>query len=70
MGAMRNKAIRRDVEAADFDEAELDDLRVEGPHEGTEEERYSLGGASSDEDEEKKDISASLNGHTNEKGKG
>lgn len=70
MGAMRNKAIRRDVEAADFDEAELDDLRVEGPHEGTEEDRYSLGGASTDEDEEKQGVSVNLNGNTDEKGKG
>ncbi|KAL8831963.1 MAG: hypothetical protein Q9191_000562 [Dirinaria sp. TL-2023a] len=54
MGGLRNNGHRRDVEAADFDEAELDDLHVEQPHEGTEEERYSLGGASSDEEDEKK----------------
>ena len=41
----------RDVEAADFDEAELDDLHVTSPHDEGNEEPYSLGGASSDEDE-------------------
>ena len=55
-GSSRTKQNRRDVEAADFDEAALDDLHVEGPHEGIEEERYSLGGASSDEDDEKQGV--------------
>lgn len=41
--------MRRDVEAADFDESELDDLAARRPVEG--EERYSLGGMSSDEEE-------------------
>ena len=50
----------RDVEAADFDEAELDDLHVASPYdEGSE--RYSLGGASDDEDEREK---ARPNEHT------
>ena len=72
MGGLRNKGHRRDVEAADFDEAELDDLHVGEPHEGIEEERYSLGGASSDEEDEKKpgQTNGHANGHTKEEGKG
>ena len=46
----RRKPQGRDVEAADFDEAELDDLHVSGPHD---EERYRVGGESSDDDEAK-----------------
>jgi carboxypeptidase D len=43
----------RDVEAADFDESELDDLHVASPdaHDDRAEARYSLGGESSDEEE-------------------
>ena len=63
MGALRNKNNRRDVEAADFDEAELDDLHVEEPDDGMREERYSVGGASSDEEEEKRD--GQSNGNAN-----
>ena len=46
----------RDLETADFDESELDDLHVASPdpHGGEPEGRYSLGGASSDEDEKDK----------------
>ena len=47
---------RRDVEAADFDESELDDLHVVGPHEeqgAASGGRYSLGGISDDEGDEK-----------------
>ena len=51
-----------DVEAADFDESELDDLQVVRREDGMERERYSLGGASSDEEEE-------MNGHGNGNGK-
>jgi len=43
---MTDGLMRRDVEAADFDEGELDDLHSPAP--GVE--RYSLGGASSDEE--------------------
>ena len=52
----------RDVETADFDESELDDLHVTSPdpHDEEPEGRYSLGGASSDEDEKRK-----ANGHPN-----
>jgi len=46
---MQENGMRRDVEAADFDESELDDLAARRPVEG--EERYSLGGMSSDEEE-------------------
>lgn len=40
----------RDVEAADFDEAELDDLHVASPDVHGDEERYSLGGDSDDDE--------------------
>lgn len=50
----RRKPQGRDVEAADFDEAELDDLHVASPRDDGGEERYSLGGASSDEEEDKR----------------
>ena len=50
----RRKPQGRDVEAADFDEAELDDLHVASPRDDGVEERYSLGGASSDEEEDKR----------------
>lgn len=40
----------KDVEAADFDEGELDDLHVVEPREDRGERRYSIGGESSDED--------------------
>ena len=59
----------RDVEAADFDESELDDLHVASP-EGQEdgvEERYSLGGDSEDEDIGRQNGHA--NGHTDGKEK-
>ena len=56
----------RDVEAADFDEAELDNLHPTASGPVPDEQRYSLGGDSSDdEDHEKyKDISPA-NGYTN-----
>lgn len=66
----RSKQNLGDVEAADFDEAELDDLHVEEPHEGIEGERYSVGRASSDEEDEKKGSRGDLNGHVNEKRNG
>lgn len=68
MGGLRNNGHRRDIEAADFDEAELDDLHVEEPHEGIDEGRYSLGGASSDDNNEKRpeQPNGHANGHTKE----
>ena len=58
---LRRKPLGRDVEAVDFDEAELDDLHVTSPLDEGNEERYSLGGMSSDEDEGKPKNGA--NGH-------
>jgi carboxypeptidase D len=60
-GHSRSGRNGRDVEAADFDESELDDLHVVEPREegeGAAEERYSLGGDSDEEDEK-------VNGHAN-----
>lgn len=59
-GTVHPKPHGRDIEAADFDEGELDDLHVATPHEDGSEERYSLGGESSDEEKYGK---AKLNGH-------
>lgn len=61
---IRNKRQGRDVEAADFDESELDDLHVASPdphHDGVEE-RYSLGGGDSDEEGKGKSV-GHANGH-------
>lgn len=44
--SFRNKRTGRDVEAADFDESELDDLHVVTPTEDMDRDRYSVGGAS------------------------
>ena len=47
----RDKSANEDIEAADFDETELDNLHVASPREADiSRERYSLGGASSDEE--------------------
>lgn len=46
--SLRNKSVPRDVEAADFDEAELDELHLRGPQGG--EPRYSIGSASDEDD--------------------
>jgi carboxypeptidase D len=46
----RVKRSNRDVEAGDFDEGELDDLHVQTPTEGTDHERYSIGGEGSDDE--------------------
>lgn len=59
--SFRHKRGNRDVEAADFDESELDELRVRSPTEDID--RYSVGSASDDDEGEKPD-----NGHTNGKG--
>ena len=64
---MQENGMRRDVEAADFDEAELDDLHVVRPGEADmERERYSLGGMSSDE--EGRDHQKGIKGHANGNG--
>lgn len=57
--SFRNKRANRDVEAADFDESELDELHVETPIEA---DHYSVGSASDDEDGEKP-----VNGHAHGK---
>lgn len=54
---LRRRPMGRDVEAADFDEAELDDLHVTSPRDESEE-RYSVGGMSSDDEEKSR-----ANGH-------
>ena len=54
--SFRNKRGNRDVEAADFDESELDELHVRTPTEEMERDRYSVGSASDDEGEK-------MNGH-------
>jgi carboxypeptidase D len=62
--SFRHKRGNRDVEAADFDESELDELHVRTPTDDADRDRYSVGSASDDEDGEKHG-----NGHTNGKGK-
>lgn len=69
--------MRRDLEVADFDESELDDLHVGKPREGginggmnghrVERERYSLGDVS-DEEDERHDEKGGMNGHGREHG--
>ena len=60
----RGKRDGRDVEAIDFDESELDDLHGTEPRDdGMERERYSLGGVSSDDEQDS-------NGHAKGKEKG
>ncbi|KAI9844588.1 MAG: Cell death protease [Thelocarpon superellum] len=52
--SFRHKRHGPDVEAGDFDETELDDLHVHSPHDEDdtmEVERYSVGGASSDDED-------------------
>lgn len=62
--SFRHKRQSRDVEVADFDESELDELHVRTPTEDMDRERYSLGSTSDDED-------ARLgNGHATVKEKG
>jgi len=62
--SFRHKRGNRDVEAADFDESELDELHVRTPTDDVDRDRYSVGSASDDEDGEKHG-----NGHPNGKGK-
>ncbi|KAK3377854.1 pheromone-processing carboxypeptidase KEX1 [Podospora didyma] len=61
----RNKRTNRDVEAGDFDEGELDDLHVATPIDPIHDDRYSVGGASDEEDEAEK--GGRSNGHMAEK---
>lgn len=63
LGSSRNHLHGRDVEAADFDESELNDLHVLGPREDGSEDRYSLEAISSDEDGKTDEKS---NGHAHE----
>ena len=65
--AMKARHDGRDVEAADFDEVELEDLHVASPDPHADEERYSLGG-DSDEDDEKYGEKSTVNGHANAHG--
>jgi carboxypeptidase D len=51
--SFRNKRTNRDVEAGDFDESELDDLHVATPTDGHHDDRYSVGGESDDDVNEK-----------------
>ena len=60
--SFRHKRGHRDVEAADFDESELDELHVRTPTEDVDRDRYSVGSASDDEDGDKPG-----NGHSNGK---
>jgi carboxypeptidase D len=55
--SFRNKRFSRDVEAADFDESELDELHLGTPTDEAEQDQYSVGSASDDGAPEK--------GHTN-----
>ena len=64
--SIKNRHNGRDVEAADFDEAELDDLHVASPDQHMDEERYSLGDDSDEEGGKYRDRSPA-NGHANGK---
>lgn len=59
----RNKRTNRDVEAADFDESELDELHVRTP---TEADHYSIGSASDDDEGDAGDEKP-VNGHASGK---
>ena len=51
-GFRNKRSGRRDVEAQDFDESELDDLHLSKPEDPHADSRYSIGGDASDDDEE------------------
>ena len=57
----QHKPRGRDVEAADFNEAELDDLHIASPHDEGSEDQYSVGGMSGEEDDGKE---PKANGYT------
>ncbi|KAF4636237.1 hypothetical protein G7Y89_g1839 [Cudoniella acicularis] len=61
--SFRHKRSNRDVEAADFDESELDELHVQPPNE-MDRERYSVGSASDDDEGQGEKHG---NGHANRK---
>jgi carboxypeptidase D len=61
--SFRNKRSNMDVEAADFDESELDELHVSTPTEEMERDRYSVGSVSDDDGEK-------MNGHGHVDGEG
>ena len=64
---LRNQAAGRDVEVADFDEAELDNLHGANAARRSDEQRYSLGDESSDDEGKYKDqnrVNGQTNGHT------
>ncbi|KAL2141464.1 hypothetical protein VTI28DRAFT_2387 [Corynascus sepedonium] len=69
MGGFQNargaRGSRRDVEAGDFDETQLDSLHVRSPVEGQADPRYSVGADTDDEEEED-----SVDGKGKEKGAG
>lgn len=60
--SLRNRRSARDVEAADFDESELDELHVRTPTEDVEQDRYSVGTSSEDDEEEEKPANGKANG--------
>jgi carboxypeptidase D len=56
--SFRNQRSNRDVEAADFDESQLDELHVQTPTEEMERDRYSVGSMSDDEAEKRNEHSS------------
>lgn len=65
--SLRNRRNARDVEAADFDESELDELHVRTPTEDVEQDQYSVGTSSEDDEEEEKPANGKANGKGVEK---
>lgn len=63
----RGGGLRRDVEAADFDESELDELHVRTPAEEVERDHYSVGSDSDDGTNEKDSEEVKGNGNGNGK---
>ena len=63
LDSFRSKRMSRDVEAADFDESELDELHVVTPLDG---DRYSVGSDSEDGDEHEKPVKGHVNGNSTE----
>ncbi|KAL2192030.1 alpha/beta-hydrolase [Thermothelomyces heterothallicus CBS 203.75] len=61
---------RRDVEAGDFDETQLDSLRARPPAEGQADPRYSLGADSDDDKEEEEEEEEGSAGKAKENGAG
>lgn len=65
----RSSVSRGDVEAADFDESELDELHVRPPAEEPEREQYSVGSESDEDEDEKGKVAANGNGQGKSHGK-